>query len=114
MADYGSGSTEIIEFTEYASTMLGAPVVNVELLSIHYTHAFNNAIEEYSSFINRWAINSQIANALGLPSSQDFTMRWVSQNFEFSKSFAKAYSEQVNIGGEVPIRKDFFTLSEGK
>ena len=114
MAEYSGTSTEVTAFTEYTSTMLGAPVINVELQEIHYKHSFNNAIEEYSNFINQWATSSHIANALGLPSEQDFTMRWVSQNFEFSKSFSKAYSEQANVGGDVPIRKAYFTLRNGK
>lgn len=114
MANYVSTDPEITGITEYVSSMLGAPVITVELSGNQYTYAFNTAIEEYSNYINQWAIKSHIANALGLPSSQDFTLRWVSQNFEFAKSFSKAYSEQVNIGGEVPVRKDYITLLNDK
>lgn len=114
MAVYTSGSSEVTGITDYVSSMFGAPVINVELSANQYTHAFNTAIEEYSSFITQWAIKSNIANALGLDSATDFTQRWVAQNFEFAKSFAKAYSEQVNVGGEVPIYKDYFTLVDAK
>lgn len=94
--------------------MFGAPIVNVELADNHYVHAFNSSIEEYSNFVNQWAVKSHIANALGLPSAQDFTLRWVSQNFEFAKSFSKAYSEQVGIGGQVPVHKDYIELVSDK
>ena len=114
MANYILTDPEITGITEYVSSMFGAPVINVELDPTHYVTAFNTSIEEYSNYITQWAIKSNIANALGLDSATDFTMRWVAQNFEFAKSFARAYSEQVNVGGEVPIYKDFLTLEEGK
>lgn len=114
MANYIATDPEITGITEYVSTMFGAPVVTVELQDVHYVHAFNNAIEEFSNFITQWAIRANIANALGLPSAQDFTLRWVAQNFEFAKSFSKAYSEQLNIGGDIPIYKDYFVLQNDK
>jgi len=114
MASYSATSEEVTGITDYVKTMFGYPVVQVELSANQYTHAFNSAIEEYSHYITQWAIKGNIANALGLPSAQDFTQRWVAQNFEFAKSFSKAYSEQANIGGEVPIRKSYFTLQEDK
>jgi hypothetical protein len=114
MADYTLADTEVQQIRSYVEAMFGAPVVSIELSGNHYEYAFNNAIEEFSQFINQWAIRSNMANALGLQTDQDFTERWVSQNFEFAKSFARAYSEQLNIGGEVPIYKDYFTLSENK
>jgi len=114
MAQYTINDSEVISIKDYVDAMFGAPVVSVELHDNHYVHAFNSSIEEYSNYINQWAVKSHIANALGLPSSQDFTLRWVSQNFEFAKSFSKAYSEQVNVGGQVPVRKDYIDLVTGK
>lgn len=114
MAEYIATDPEVTAITQYVSSMFGAPVVTVELSASQYTTAFNTAVEEYSNHITQWAIKSNIANALGLPSATDFTQRWVAQNFEFARSFAKAYSEQINIGGEVPIYKSYFILHEGK
>lgn len=114
MANYSVSSAEVTAATEYISTMLGAPVISVELASNQYAAAFNTSVEEYSQYITQWAIKANVANALGLPSAQDFTQRFVSSVFEFGKSFARAYSEQVNVGGTVPIRKDYITLQHGK
>jgi len=114
MANYVITDPEVVALKDYVDSMFGAPVVSVELADNHYTHAFNNAIEEFSNFITQWAIRANIANAVGLPSAQDFTQRWVAQNFEFAKSFSKAYSEQLNIGGNVPVYKDYFTLQDQK
>lgn len=114
MAQYTISDAEITGITDFVSSMFGAPVINVELSGSHYVTAFNDAIEQYSNYITKWAVKSHMANALGLSSAQDFTMRWVSQDFEFTKSFSRAYSEQVNVGGEIPVYKDYFVLEEGK
>jgi len=113
LANYSATSIEVTGFTDYVEAMFGAPVVNVELSANQYTHAFNNSIQEYSNYINQWAIRNNIAGAFGLPSATDFTQRWVAKNFEFAKSFSEAYSEQANVGGTVPIYKSAFTLSNG-
>jgi hypothetical protein len=97
--------------TEWVKARFGYPVVNVELSASQLTYSFNEAVEEYSSMITDWAINTHIDNALGLPSSQDFTMRWVNQDYAIDNSFAQAYSEQMGIGGELEIYKDYFILS---
>lgn len=114
MATYSATSSEVLAIRDYVSSMLGAPIINVELSGNSYAYAFNTAIEDYSNYINNWAIKSHIANALGLPSTQDFTNRWVSQSFNFEQSFAKAYSQQAGVGGEVPFNKAFFTLEAGR
>lgn len=114
MSNYSATSTEVLAITDYISSMFGAPTVTVELSANHYTRAFNVANEEYSNFINQWAIKTNIANALGLPSSTDFTLRWISKNFEFLNSFTQAYSEQAGVGGKLPIRKSYFTLVQNK
>lgn len=114
MANYVVTDPEVTAITQYVSSMFGAPVVNVELHESHYATAFNTAIEEYSNYITQWAIKANIANALGLDGATDFTQRWVAQNFEFAKSFARAYSEQINVGGEVPVYKDYFLLVDNK
>ena len=99
--------------TEWVKSRFGYPVVNVELSASHLTYAFNEAVEEYSSYITDWAISTHIGNAFGLPSDQDFTMRWVSQDYNIVTSFAQAYSEQKGLGGELEIHKDYFILSGG-
>ena len=114
MSNYASGSSEVIAISDYVSTMFGAPVINVELDPKNYTNAFNTAVEEYSNYITQWAIKSNISNALGLDGATDFTQRWVSQNFDFANSYARAYAEQANAGGTTPIYKNYFVLEGGK
>ena len=114
MANYSATSVEVLAITDYVSSMFGAPVINVELVPTQYAVAFNTAIEEHSNYITQWAIKANIANALGLDNATDFTQRWVAQSFEFANAFSKAYSEQVNAGGEMPVYKAYFDLVAGK
>ncbi len=102
---------DITGVTEWVKSRFGYPTVNVELSSTQLTYCFNEAVEEYSSMITEWAIDTHIDNALGLPSAQDFTMRWVNQDYQIVNSFAQAYSEQLGIGGELEIHKDYFILT---
>jgi hypothetical protein len=76
-------------------------------------YAIDESVEEMSSILTRWAINNHIGNTLGLPSDQDFTLRWVAQDFGFNLTFASAYSEQVGLRGSTDMNKDFITLSAG-
>ena len=44
MANYTASDPEVTGITAYASAMLGAPVINVELDTIQYVHALMAAI----------------------------------------------------------------------
>ena len=104
-------STTVSAVTDWVVHRLGYPVVSVELDNTQLEYAFNESVEQFSFYITQWAMRNNLANALGLPSDQDFTMRFVRQDFEFNKSFAKAYSVQAGVGGDVPVHRDYFTLT---
>jgi len=79
---------------------LGEPVMGVELRDVQMCECLAESIEEYSSFINNWALENRLSQMLGLPNDIDFTLKFVSNNFGFEKTFARAYSEQERgIGG---------------
>lgn len=74
---------------------LGEPVVGVELRDEQLQECVCEAIEEYSSFVNNWALENRMSQMLGLPKDIDFTLKFVSNNFGFEKTFARAYGETV-------------------
>ena len=79
---------------------LGEPVMGVELVDEQIDECLCEAIEEYSSYINNWALENRLSQMLGLPNNIDFTLKFVSHNFGFEQTFARAYSEQTRgIGG---------------
>ena len=85
---------------------LGEPVMGVELEDEQLEESLCEAIEEYSSYIHQWGLENRLSQMLGLPSDIDFTLKFVSQNFGFEKSFSRAYAEQVNgLGGVNSMRE---------
>ena len=79
---------------------LGEPVMGVELKDEQIAECVAESIEEYSSYINNWALENRLSQMLGLPNDIDFTLKFVSQNFGFEKTFSRSYSEQVRgLGG---------------
>jgi hypothetical protein len=79
---------------------LGEPVMGVELEDEQLEECLCEAIEEYSSYIHQWALENRLSQMLGLPNDIDFTLKFVSQNFGFERTFTTAYAEQVTgLGG---------------
>lgn len=93
---------------------LGAPVMNVELVDEQLEECLCQSIEEYSSYVNNWAMENRLVEMLGLPTEIDFTLKYVSNSLYFEKSFAQAYSEQLGIGqGQREVKKDVIYLTAG-
>jgi hypothetical protein len=96
---------------------LGEPVMGVELEDEQLEECLCEAIEEYSSYIHQWALENRLSQMLGLPSDIDFTLKFVSQNFGFERTFSTAYAEQVNGLGGVnsnrELKLDSISLSAG-
>lgn len=113
MADFTITDGALTAVTDWAVHRLGYPLVTVELDNRQLEYAFNESVEQFSYYIQQWAMRNNLANAMGLPTEQDFTRRFVAQDFEFMRELTKAYSVQAGIGGDTPIRKDSFTLVEG-
>lgn len=89
--------------------------MGVELDDVQIEECVIEAIEEYSAFINNWALVNKMSQMLGLPKEIDFTLKFVSNNFGFERTFSKAYSEQVGVGtnSNREMKKDFITLTAG-
>lgn len=96
---------------------LGEPVMGVELEDEQLEECLCEAIEEYSSYIHQWALENRLSQMLGLPNDIDFTLKFVSQNFGFERTFSTAYAEQVNGLGGVnsnrELKLDSIPLSAG-
>ena len=104
-------SSTVSAVTNWVVHRLGYPIVSVELDNTQLEFAFNESIEQFSFYITQWSMRNNLANALGLPSDQDFTSRFVSQDYNFNKAFAKAYSVQAGVGGDIAVNKDYFTMT---
>jgi hypothetical protein len=72
---------------------IGEPKLTTELDDSQLEDCVCEAIEEYSTFINNWALENKMSQMLGLPTNIDFTLKFVSNNFGFEKTLARAYGE---------------------
>ena len=89
----GMSSSDVARLYRRIRRKLGEPVMTVELRDEQLQECVEEAIEEYSSYINEWALENRMSQMLGLPKDIDFTLKFVSNNFGFERTFAKAYSE---------------------
>ena len=94
---------------------LGAPVMGVELEDEQIEECICEAIEEYSSYVNNWALENRMAEMLGLPKGIDFTLKYVTNSLYFEKSFAKHASELIGGGVNTTreLKLDSITLTSG-
>ena len=91
----GMSSSDVARLYRRIRRKLGEPVMNVELRDEQLQECVEEAIEEYSSFINNWSLENKMSQMLGLPKNIDFTLKFVSNNFGFERTFARAYSDLV-------------------
>lgn len=94
---------------------LGEPVMGVELRDEQIQECICESIEEYSTYINNWVLQNRLGEMLGLNSSIDFTMKYISNSLYFETSFSKSYAEQVGLGanGTREFKLGSITLSAG-
>lgn len=94
---------------------LGAPIMGVELTDDQISACICESIEYLSDFINQWTLENKMSQMLGLPNNIDFTLKYVSNNFNFERTFATAYSE-INEGAQNstrPLKTTSITLTAG-
>ena len=94
---------------------LGAPIMGVELTDDQIEACTCESIECLSDFINQWTLENKLSQMLGLPNDIDFTLKYVSNNFNFERSFATAYSElnEVASNGIRPLKTGSVLLTSG-
>jgi len=94
---------------------LGAPIMGVELTDAQIEVCTCEAIEYLSDFINQWTLENKLSQMLGLPNNIDFTLKYVSNNFSFERTFATAYSElnEIASNGSRPLLTDSIVLTSG-
>ena len=96
---------------------LAAPLRKVELTDEMLCTLTEIAIEDYSSYINEWLIESQWSSLYGVNvSNTDLTKSFTTRDQKFEDSFTYAYSKIVGLqaGGPWELKKDFVTVVKGQ
>ena len=103
-------------FTE-VKIQLGAPIRKVELDDEVLCTLAEISIEDYSSYINEWLIESQWSSLYGVNiSTTDLTQAFTTRGQGYEESFTYAYSKIVGLqaGGPWELKKDYITVIEGQ
>lgn len=97
---------------------LGAPSRIVQITDEQLDTLYENAIEDYSKFINEWLVEQQWSTVSGLDIEEaDFHVAFSTKSLDFVKSFTYAYSRQAGLGTNAPgadgweLKKDYITIS---
>lgn len=102
---------------ETVKVLLGAPVRKIELTNEQFCQLFNVAVNDYSSEVQNWLIESQWLNLHGKDiSTTDLTFALSTQSIDYPQQFTYAISKQVGLQqrGPYELKKDFFLLEAGK
>lgn len=98
-------------------SMLGAPVVSVELTDEQLCDLLESCIEDYSEKVNNWLIQSQWVSLYGKNvTNLDMAFALSTRSLDMSKDYSYWFSKQVGLQQEGPweLKKDFFTIEKGK
>jgi hypothetical protein len=96
---------------------LAAPLRKVELTDEMLCTLTEISIEDYSSRINEWLIESQWSSLYGVNvSNTDLTKAFTTRGQGYEESFTYAYSKIVGLqaGGPWELKKDYITVVEGQ
>jgi len=95
---------------------LGAPIRKVELDDEMLCTLTEISIEDYSSYINEWLIESQWSSLYGLNvSNSDLTKAFTVRAQNYENSFTYAYSKIVGLQANGPweLKKDYVEVEQG-
>jgi hypothetical protein len=96
---------------------LGAPIRKVELTEEQMCSLLEIAIEDHSSYINDWLIESQWSSLYGANlNTTDLSKAFTTRSQDYEQSFTYAYSKIVGLQATGPweLKKDYITVESGK
>ena len=96
---------------------LGAPIRKVELEEEMLSTLLEISIEDYSSYINEWLIESQWTSIYGKDlTTTDLSRALTVREMNYEDSFTYAYSKIVGLQARGPweLKHDYVTIEQGK
>jgi hypothetical protein len=96
---------------------LGAPLRKIELTDEQMCTLLEIAIEDHSSYINDWLIESQWSSIYGLNvDTADLARALTTRGLDYEDSFTYAYSKIVGLQARGPweLKQDYVTIRRGQ
>ena len=109
---------EVREMFNQVRSLLGAPVVSVELTDKQLCDFLQVAIGDYASRVQTEVIMNNWIGFYGknIANSKELTMAFMTRSLDLTKEYSYWFSKQVGLQQEGPweLKKDFITVEEGK
>jgi hypothetical protein len=96
------------KFAKWAAFRLGYPVQDVELQDVQFYACYEEAITEYSYQVNLWNAQQNMLRLQGSNTSQNITQKNVQTSLGGVLKLSEQYGQEVLVGGNVPLRRDYF------
>ena len=113
--------TESVAMCKYVSRKLGHPVMQLEFGSGSLYACYEEAVSEYSTYINNYQIRNWMWEQYGAEDRSTITTSMSTGSVEpvhphmgFSVHLSKQYGQAFNIGGDVTLQSGSITLSSSK
>lgn len=108
---------EISSLFRKVRTLLGAPIMEVELTDAMLCDLLEMAIEDYAERVQNWVVENQWATLYGKNlTNTDLTYGLSVRTFDMSRDFSYWFSKEVGLQQRGPweLKKDFITIEAGK
>ena len=108
---------EIAALFRKCRSVLGAPLVEVELTDENMCDILSLCIDDYTEKVQNWIIENNWANLYGKNlSNTDLAFAFSVRTMDLTKDFTRWFSKSVGLqqNGPWELKKDFITIERGK
>lgn len=104
---------EADKFADWATRRLGYPITDIELQDINLYAAFEEAITEYSAFINQQNIIDNLLNIQGMSTGSDLNGTVINSSLGNIIELATDYGSEAGSGGNITWRTGSIAIKRG-
>ncbi len=92
---------------DWCARNLGYPSVDVELVDVSFYTAFEEAVTEFSTWVNMYNAKDNITMLIGSSISNDVSQRVITPNLQRLVKIAESYGSEAGVGGTVDYKKGY-------
>lgn len=99
------------KYGDWIAQQLGFPIFDVELSNEQIYGCIEDAVSEYSHWVNTYNIRDNLFSSKGtFHTGSDFNNRYISDNLGVIMKIAKEYGSEVGSGGTVDVKRGYIDL----
>jgi hypothetical protein len=106
--------TDAERVADWCARRLGYPIQDVELQDINFYTCFEEAITEYSSYLNTFNTRDNLLNIQGAPTSSNLTGKLITPGFTGIFKLTENYGSEAGAGGNYTLYTGSLQVSPQK